>query len=83
MGVRNSHMATTSSSKPSELMKKIHGWFMIFTGYAFGLFGLAILVSYLQTFINILGVNPYVILVFVCTLALNLMGAYVIHRSKD
>jgi fumarate reductase subunit C len=64
-------------------MKKIHGWFIIFVGYAFGLFGLAILISYLQNFISILDANPYVIMIFVCTLTLNLMGAYVIHRSED
>jgi len=64
-------------------MKKIHGWFIIFVGYAFGLFGLAILISYLQNFISIFDANPYVILIFVCTVALNLMGAYVIHRSEE
>ena len=64
-------------------MKKIHGWFIIFVGYAFALFGVAILLSYLQNFISILDANPYVIMIFVCTLALNLMGAYVIHRSDD
>ena len=64
-------------------MKKIHGWFMIFTGYAFALLGLAILLAYLQNFIRIMDANPYVILIFVCTLALNLMGAYVIHKSAS
>jgi fumarate reductase subunit C len=64
-------------------MKKIHGWFIIFVAYAFALFAVAILISYLQNFINILNANPYVIMIFVCTLALNLMGAYVIHRSED
>jgi hypothetical protein len=64
-------------------MRKLHGWLIIFIGYAFGLFGLIILVSYLENFINILDANPYVILMFVCTLALNLMGAYVIHRSNE
>jgi len=65
------------------LMRKIHGWFMIFAGYAFALLGLAILLAYLQNFIQIMDVNPYVLLIFVCTLALNLMGAYVIHRSAE
>jgi fumarate reductase subunit C len=64
-------------------MKKIHGWFIIFVGYAFGLLGLAILISYLENFISIVDANPYVIMIFVCTLALNIMGAYVIHRSED
>jgi hypothetical protein len=64
-------------------MRKIHGWFMVFAGYAFGLLGLAILLAYLQNFVQILNVNPYVLLIFVCTLALNLMGAFVIHRSTE
>jgi hypothetical protein len=64
-------------------MRKIHGWFMIFAGYAFTLLGLAILLAYLQNFVQIMNVNPYVLLIFVCTLALNLMGAYVIHRSTE
>lgn len=64
-------------------MKKIHGWFMIFTAYAFALLGLAILLAYLQNFVTIMDANPYVILIFVCTLALNLLGAYVIHNSAD
>lgn len=64
-------------------MRKIHGWFMIFIGYAFGLLGLAILLAYLQSFIRIMDANPYVILIFVCTLTLNLMGAYVIHQSAE
>ena len=64
-------------------MKKIHGWFIIFVGYAFGLLGVAILISYLENFISIVDANPYVIMIFVCTLALNIMGAYVIHRSED
>lgn len=64
-------------------MKKIHGWFMIFTAYAFALLGLAILLAYLQNFVRIIDANPYVILIFVCTLALNLLGAYVIHNSAD
>jgi hypothetical protein len=56
---------------------------MIFTAYAFALLGLAILLAYLQNFVRIMDANPYVILIFVCTLALNLMGAYVIHKSAD
>jgi len=64
-------------------MRKIHGWLMIFIAYAFGLFGIVILISYLENFVNILAENPYVILIFVCTLALNLIGAYVIHRSNE
>jgi hypothetical protein len=64
-------------------MKKIHGWFMIFTAYAFALLGLAILLAYLQNFVWIMDANPYVILIFICTLALNLLGAYVIHKSAD
>ena len=62
-------------------MKKIHGWLIIFTGYAFGLLGLTILLAYLSDFVNIIDANPFVILVFVSTLMLNLLGAYVIHRS--
>jgi hypothetical protein len=64
-------------------MKKIHGWFMIFTAYAFALLGLAILLAYLKNFVTIMDANPYVILIFVCTLGLNLLGAYVIHNSAD
>jgi hypothetical protein len=63
-------------------MKKIHGWFIIFIGYAFSLLGIVILIAYLESFINIIDANPYVISMFVCSLALNLMGAYVIHRSE-
>lgn len=66
-----------------EPMRKIHGWFIIFVGYAFGLFGVAILIAYLENFISILDANPYVIMIFVFTIALNLMGAYVIHRSTE
>jgi len=66
-----------------EPMRKIHGWFIIFTGYAFSLLAVAILISYLENFINILYANPYVILIFICAIAINLMGAYVIHRSED
>ena len=76
-------MWTAQVGFTSELMRKIHGWFMIFTAYAFGLLAVAILVSYLENFVNILNENPYVILIFLCTVALNLMGAYVLHRSKD
>ncbi|HMK83202.1 MAG TPA: hypothetical protein VK503_05760 [Candidatus Bathyarchaeia archaeon] len=64
-------------------MKKIHGWFIIFIGYAFGLLTIAILVSYLETFMNILIDNPYVILMFLCSLMLNLIGAYVIQRCEN
>jgi hypothetical protein len=64
-------------------MKKIHGWLILFIGYAFGLLGLTILLAYLSNFVNIIDANPFVILVFACTLALNLIGAYVIHRSLD
>ena len=65
------------------VLRKIHGWLMIFIAYVFGLFGIIILISYLENFVNILVENPYVILIFVCTLALNLIGAYVIHRSSE
>ena len=64
-------------------MRKIHGWFMIFTAYAFALLAVAILISYLENFVNIFVENPYVILIFLCTVALNLLGAYVIHRSAE
>jgi len=64
-------------------MKKIHGWFIIFIGYAFGLLTVVILITYLENFMNIIAANPYVILMFVCSLALNVIGAYVIHRSEE
>ena len=64
-------------------MRKIHGWFMVFTAYAFGLLAVVILIAYVNDFVNILNENPYVILLFLCTIVLNLMGAYVLHRSKD
>jgi len=64
-------------------MKKIHGWFIIFIGYVFSLLAIAILISYLETFMSIIDANPYVILMFLSSLALNLIGAYVIHRCKD
>lgn len=66
-----------------EPMKKIHGWFIIFTGYVFSLLAIAILIAYLESFLHIINANPYVILMFICSLALNLIGAYVIHRSED
>jgi len=66
-----------------EPMKKIHGWFIIFLGYAFGLLSIAILIAYLQNFMSIISANPYVILMFLCSLALNIMGAYVIHRCQE
>jgi len=66
-----------------EPMKKIHGWFIIFIGYVFSLLAIAILIAYLQNFMSIIGANPYVILMFLCSLALNVMGAYVIHRCKE
>jgi hypothetical protein len=81
--VRKSIMSIAGIGDDCERMKKIHGWFMIFCGYAFALLGLAILLTYLQSFIMIMEVNPYVILVFVCTLILNLLGAYVIHKSAE
>jgi predicted tellurium resistance membrane protein TerC len=64
-------------------MKKIHGWFIIFTGYVFGLLAIAILIAYLQNFMSIIQANPYVILMFICSIALNIMGAYVIQRCKE
>jgi hypothetical protein len=64
-------------------MKKIHGWFIIFVGYGFGLLAITILIIYLENFMSILAANPYVIMVFLCSLALNIIGAYVIHRSED
>jgi hypothetical protein len=64
-------------------MRKIHGWFMIFCGYAFALLGLAVLLIYLQNFISIIAINPYVIMVFICALILNLLGAYVINQSRE
>jgi len=64
-------------------MKKIHGWFIIFLGYAFGLLTIAILIAYLENFIDIVEDNQYIILMFLCSLGLNIIGAYVIHRSKD
>jgi hypothetical protein len=64
-------------------MKKIHGWFIIFIGYVFGLLSIAILIAYLETFMSIIVANPYVILMFLCSLGLNLIGAFVIHRSTD
>jgi predicted tellurium resistance membrane protein TerC len=76
-------MRSDSLTFVREPMRKIHGWFIIFTGYAFSLLAVAILIAYLETFINILDANPYVILIFICAIALNLMGAYVIHRSED
>jgi predicted tellurium resistance membrane protein TerC len=76
-------MLTAGVTTISGPMRKIHGWFIIFTGYAFSLLAVAILIVYLQNFLNILDTNPYVILIFLCAIALNLMGAYVIHRSKD
>ena len=63
-------------------MKKIHGWFIIFIGYVFSLLAIAILIIYLENFLQIMNVNPYVILIFVFSVALNLIGAYVIHRSE-
>ncbi len=64
-------------------MKKIHGWLILFIGYVFGLFGVTILLAYLSNFVDIIDANPFVILVFISTFALNLMGAYVIHRSIE
>jgi len=64
-------------------MKKIHGWFIIFLGYVFSLLALAILIIYLQNFLEIINVNPYVIMMFISSIALNLIGAYVIHRSEN
>ena len=62
-------------------MNKIHGWFIIFLGYVFGLLSVAILIAYLQNFMSILEANPYVILMFICSIALNVIGAYVIQRA--
>jgi hypothetical protein len=64
-------------------MKKIHGWFIIFLGYAFGLLAIAILIAYLQNFVSIMTENPYVVLMFLSSLGLNIIGAYVIHRSEE
>jgi predicted tellurium resistance membrane protein TerC len=64
-------------------MKKIHGWFIIFLGYVFSLLAISILITYLENFLQIVNANPYVILMFVSSLGLNLIGAYVIHRSQD
>ena len=66
-----------------EPMKKIHGWFIIFLGYVFGLLAIAILIVYLQDFMSIVTANPYVILMFISSLALNVIGAYVIHRCTE
>jgi predicted tellurium resistance membrane protein TerC len=76
-------MQTVRTLIACQPMRKVHGWFMIFAGYAFALLGLAILLAYLQNFVQIMNANPYVLMIFVCTLGLNLMGAYVIHRSTE
>ena len=63
-------------------MRKIHGWYIFFVGYVFQLLGIVLLLQYAQMFINILAMNPYLLLAISCGMLLTLMGTYVIHRSS-
>jgi len=64
-------------------MRKTHGWYIVFVGYVFELLGISILVSYLQSTVNVVAQNPYVLLTIILGMILGAMGTYVVHRSTQ